>query len=52
MEVVLEETEAYILRIQNKVVKYITTQPILDVCKKAVRRRGRRYPNGGGNKRG
>ena len=36
----LEEVEAYILRRQNKIVQYITTRPIMDLCKEVVRRLG------------
>ena len=34
----LEEVETYITRIQNRVVQYISTWPILDLCEKAEKR--------------
>ena len=38
----LEEVEAYVLRRKNKVVQYIATRLILDICEEAVQRTGTR----------
>ena len=39
-EVEFKEVEMYVLRRQNMAGQYIETQPILDLCKEALRRPG------------